>query len=119
MHAQQHARTHNITAGAAWRPHVPARCGCSEKPLDNACMRCDTSCSSSACMPWVCVRILHRLLLAHFCVTVASDLTGPAGIRVFTVSVDLQAGAGFFRIRGDERVRVWRAFALACGLYVY
>ena len=30
-------------------------------------------------MPWVCVRILHRLLLAHFCVTVASDLRGPAG----------------------------------------
>ena len=31
------------------------------------------------CMPWVCVRILHRLLLPQFYVTVASDLTGPAG----------------------------------------
>ena len=33
----------------------------------------------SACMPWVCVRFLHRLLLPQFYVTVVSDLTGPAG----------------------------------------
>ena len=59
------------------------------KPLDTAVMHgCDTARPAAlqsavqylhTCMPWVCVRILHRLLLPQFYVTVASDLTGPAG----------------------------------------